>query len=58
MNLNFQIPKSAMEFSHPGMAVTVAAEVALLRGIDVEQVLSQCLTNSKNFYNLHWYGYH
>ena len=48
----FQIPKGAMEFSHPGMAVTVAVEVALLRNISAEEVLEQCLINSKNFYNL------
>ncbi|GIY64097.1 putative deoxyribonuclease TATDN2 [Caerostris darwini] len=38
--------------SHPGMAIHVAAQIAALRGIDVECVLESTYRNTKNVYNI------
>ena len=41
-----------MECSHPGMAVTVAGEVAQIKGISIEEVLKQCLQNTEGMYGI------
>lgn len=48
----FQIPKEAMNFSHPGLCVTVAEEVAWLKNIPVRTVLEACIENTKDMYGI------
>ena len=47
-----QMPYSDTTSSHPGMAITVALEVAQLRGIGISEVLSACYANTKTMYSL------
>ena len=47
-----QIPKEAMNFSHPGLCVTVAEEVARLKNIPVSTVMEACLENTKIMYGI------
>nr|XP_019929660.2 uncharacterized protein LOC105345191 isoform X2 [Crassostrea gigas] len=46
------IPKEAMNFSHPGLCVTVAEEVARLKNIPVRTVLEACIENTKDMYGI------
>ncbi|XP_061182217.1 uncharacterized protein LOC133190547 [Saccostrea echinata] len=46
------IPKESMNYSHPGLCVTVAEEVARLKNISVQEVLKACLENTRDMYNI------
>lgn len=41
-----------MRLSHPGLAITVAAEIAEIKDLSIEEVLKSCLTNTKDMYDL------
>ena len=41
-----------ISLSHPGLALMVAIKVAELRGIGVEEVLSQVRRNTHHMYNI------
>jgi len=43
---------SEMSLSHPGLAITVAIEVANVKHIPVNDVLSACLRNTLDMYDL------
>ena len=47
-----QIPKDELEFSNPGLAVTVAKEIAQYQEIPVAMVLRQCRLNTKMVYGI------
>ncbi|GIY95809.1 putative deoxyribonuclease TATDN2 [Caerostris extrusa] len=40
------------KYSHPGMAIHVAAQIAALRGIEVDEVIQSTCRNTKFVYNL------
>ncbi|XP_062574788.1 putative deoxyribonuclease TATDN2 [Saccostrea cucullata] len=46
------IPKESMNYSHPGLCVTVAEEVARLKNISVQEVLKACLENTRDMYKI------
>lgn len=46
------VPRGMMKFSHPGLAISVAFEVAKLKGTCVEKVLQHCLENTKKMYGI------
>ena len=41
-----------MEFCHPGMVITVAEEVAKLKGIHIDVVLKACYENTRDMYGI------
>ncbi|WAR26756.1 TATD2-like protein [Mya arenaria] len=47
-----EIPKDELEFSNPGLAVTVAKEIAQYQEIPVAMVLRQCRINTKFIYGV------
>ena len=47
-----QIPRDELEFSNPGLAVTVAKEIAQYQEIPVAMVLRQCRINTKFIYGV------
>ena len=51
--LLWQIHQEEMQYSHPGMAITVAHEVARLKQLPLEEVLAACYQNSINMYGMH-----
>ncbi|XP_041348731.1 uncharacterized protein LOC121368175 [Gigantopelta aegis] len=46
------VPRSRQHVSHPGMAITVAVEVANLRDVPVSMVLAHCYRNTKTLYGI------
>ncbi|XP_064605085.1 putative deoxyribonuclease TATDN2 [Liolophura sinensis] len=46
------VPRADMSFSHPGMAITVAHEVASFQGIPVSKVLQATRKNTKDMYGI------
>ncbi|XP_041348706.1 uncharacterized protein LOC121368161 [Gigantopelta aegis] len=46
------VPRSQQHVSHPGMAITVAVEVAYLRDVPVSMVLAHCYRNTKTLYGI------
>nr|XP_026692882.1 putative deoxyribonuclease TATDN2 [Ciona intestinalis] len=47
-----QATKGAVKFSHPGMASSVACELARIKGVDIDDVLTQVRANVKHLYNI------
>lgn len=50
--VTLQVPRGEMSFSHPGMAITVAHEVASFQGIPVSKVLQATRKNTKDMYGI------
>ncbi|GAB1603267.1 uncharacterized protein LOC115221203 [Argonauta hians] len=46
------VPRGTMKFSHPGLAIAVAFEVAQLKNVVVDVVLKHCLQNTKTMYGI------
>ena len=47
-----QLPTDEVRTSHPGMAISVAVEVARMRGLGIDEVLTACLKNTKEMYGI------
>ena len=47
-----QVSKDDFPLSHPGMAVTVAVEVAKIKRIALDEVLIACRKNTIRMYNM------
>ena len=41
-----------MQHSHPGMAITVAQQVAEIKGVSLETVLDHCMRNTFQMYGI------
>ncbi|ELT96297.1 hypothetical protein CAPTEDRAFT_101517, partial [Capitella teleta] len=50
--LPWVIPRGEMEYSHPGMAISVAWKIAQLKNLPTEEVLRVCLENAKDMYGI------
>ncbi|XP_033746086.1 uncharacterized protein LOC117331467 [Pecten maximus] len=47
-----KFPKEDVQFSHPGMAITVAEQVAFLKRCSVTEVLHACRQNTRTMYGV------
>ncbi|XP_060064633.1 putative deoxyribonuclease TATDN2, partial [Ylistrum balloti] len=47
-----KFPKEDVQFSHPGMAITVAEQVAFLKKCSVTEVLHACRQNTRTMYGI------
>ncbi|XP_078493148.1 uncharacterized protein LOC113474740 [Ciona intestinalis] len=47
-----QATSGAVKFSHPGMASSVACELAKIKGVDIDDVLTQVRANVKHLYDI------